>query len=389
MTRLLPCLLLLALLAGCKSGPVPRYKGPQGDGRLVYEPGRGIVRPGSVVVSSEQALFEAMQKAWRERRLNDCIALGQQISFEYPDGSRVVEAIILRIEARLELGRADIGGLARSVPLDRMMFLYLAPDEDPRLREAIARDRGVAEYARTFRQLDFVEFIEKLKPDADSLYSARQLDAALYDCQVLITYYLPAQDMREFRQRTAELTRDIAWLAFAAREHNLVVEITEDLLAMNPPPAVKADTLFIRGHSLRLNSAHAFAANTFDQLFRTAGLRDTDTRWRPYALLWHINEVMASSKGALYDLVPYERALELLGEYEQYRYENPNLSPKLKEQFIILCERAYEVLIKRDQNAADTYSRLGEKGARDVYLENARKWEAERDKRIARLRAGS
>lgn len=381
------CLVLAA--AGCATGPEPRYGGPAGTGRLVYEPGRGIVREGSTVVATEQALFDAAKKAHGQRRWADCIALSEQLSFNFPEGSRVVEAILLRIEARLELGRAREGGMPRTLPLDRLLFVYLAPDDDARLKELLKRDQGVAEYARKLRAVDFVEFIGRLQVDADELYASSQLELALFDCQVLVTYYLPAQDLREFRQRTAELTRDVVWLAFAAGEYNQVVEVTEDLLAMNPHPAVKGDALFIRGHAQRLNTAHAFAAETFDRLFRTSGLRDTDTRWRAHALLWQINEIMASSKGPIYDLVPYERALELLGEYELYRFENPNLSPRLKEQFIILCERAYEVLINRDLNAADTYSRLGEPGARDRYIQNAKNWEIERDKRLTRLREPS
>jgi len=392
--KLLKYMALLSLaalclwVAGCKTGPDPRYGGPVGQGRLVYEPGRGIVREGSTVVASEQALFDAVEKASNEKRWADCIFLSEELSRTFPEGSRVVEAIHLRIEARLELGRAREGGMPRGLPLDRLMFVYLAPDDDIRLRELMAKDKSVAEYASKLRSIDFVEFIGKLAVDADELSFSGQLAGALADCSILVTYYLPAQDLREFRQRTAELSRDVAWLAFAAREYNQTVEITEDLLAMNPHPAVKGDALFIRGHALRLNTAHAFAADTFDRLFRTSGLRDTDTRWRAHALLWQINEIMASSKGPLYDLIPYERALELLGEYELYRFENPGISPKLREQFVILCERAYEVLIMRDRNAADTYSRLGENEARDQYLANAANWEVERDKRLKRLQAG-
>jgi len=386
-THALIAILSLALLAACKQGPEPRYEGPKGNGRLVYQPGKGIVRKDSIASSDEAALYQAVEKAFTQGRMQDCVNLSEQLSLNFPEGSRVAEAIQLRIAARLALGRAQEGGLPRSVPLDRLLFLYLAPDDDPRLRELVARDRGIADYAKEFRANDFVDFIKRVAPDADAMYSSNQLGAALLDCRILITYYLPVQDLREFRHRTAELTRDIAWLAFAARSYNDVVEICDDLLALNPPPAVKGDTLFIKAHAQRLNGAHFIAAETFDRLYRQAGLRDTDTRWRPYALLWSINEIMDSSKGPIYDLVPYEHALELIGEYELYRIENPNLSDKLKDQFVILCERAYDVLILRDTNAADTYSRLGEKDARDQYLKNAKNWEAERDKRIARLRS--
>lgn len=377
------------LLAGCKQAPEPRYEGPHGQGRLVFEPGRGIVRQGSIASSDEQALFSAVQRAFAGRKFAECILFSEQLGLAFPEGSRVVETVLLRVQARLELGRAEEGGLPRSVPLNQLLFVYLAPDDDARLRALMARDPSVASYARDFRAADISDFARRLQPDAKALVASGQLAGALNDCRMLVTYYLPAQELREFRMQTAELTRDVAWLAFAAAEYNNVLEITEELLAMNPPPVVKGDTLFIRGNAQIRTGAHAFAADTFEQLFRGSNLRDTDTRWRPYALALWIQEIMATSKGPLYDVVPYERALELVGEYELYRIENPNLPAKLRDIFTALAERAFDVLIYRASNAADAYSRLGQSQARDHYLENAKLLEAERDQRLARLKGGS
>ncbi|MCL4731638.1 MAG: hypothetical protein KJ044_14540, partial [Planctomycetes bacterium] len=74
--RLMPLLACAALvaLAACRKGPDPRYEGPAGEGRLVYEPGRGIVRQGSTVAATEQALFARGEAAWRERNWAECIA---------------------------------------------------------------------------------------------------------------------------------------------------------------------------------------------------------------------------------------------------------------------------------------------------------------------------
>lgn len=379
--------LALAVLAGCRDGPEPRYEGPAGQGRLVFEPGKGIVRKGSIVSGDEQRVWNDVERAFNEKRYADCIAQSLQLSEAFPEGSRVVQAILLRIRARLEIARAEDSKLPRGIPLEHILFVYLAPEDDPRLRALMAREKGVAEYARTFRALNPNEFVERLRPDARELASAGQLDGAIQDSRILVTYYLPAQELREFRRQSAELTRDVTWLALAAGEHNLALRLADDLLALNPPPSVKGDTLYARGHILRMNGAHAYAADAFRRLFDGSGLRDTDTRWRPYALAWWIEEIMETSKGPLYDMVPYERALELVSEYELYRIENPAIDEPLRNRFVELAEKAYNVLILRANNAADAYDRLGEDSARDHYLQNAARLEAERDKRLARLRS--
>jgi len=385
-----PCLAfvlaLLLVFSACRKGPEPRYGGPPGEGRLIYEPGRGIVRQGSVVSGDEQSSFARVQAAFNEGRLEDCINLSLDHSRAWPEGARVVEAILLRVRARLESRRSEDSALPRGVALEQIMFLYLAPDEDARLKALLARESDVARYARDFRQVDFAAFIDRLEPDALALNRGGNMAAAVQDCRTLINYYLPVQELREFRVQTAELTRNTAWLAYAAGDFEGALNSADELLAMNPPPTVKGDTLFIRGHALRRNGAHAFAADAFERLFRGASLRDTDTRWRPWALAWWINQIMATSKGPMYDQTPYERVLELIGEYELYRVENPGIPGTLQAVFTALARQAYDVLIRRDYNAADTYDRLGRQQARDHYLRNAEALERERDKRLARLR---
>jgi len=49
-------------------------------------------------------------------------------------------------------------------------------------------------------------------------------------------------------------------------------------------------------------------------------------------------------------------------------------------------EDVYNIMIERDENAADQYSRLGESDAEAYYLQRAADWGAERDQRIADLR---
>jgi hypothetical protein len=299
-----------------------------------------------------------------------------------------VEALILRVRARFELGRDQNpdSGLPQSIALDRWMFLYLAPIYDQRLQDLMNGDAEARRFLTELRDTPIDEFVTRLRPDADALYDSGQLELALYDCRTLVTYYLPAMELREFRQQVAELTRDVAWLMYAARAYDAVIGIADDLGVMNPAPSIKADALFIAAQAQRQNGAHSVAANTFGYLFSGAGLRDTDTRWRPYALMWQINETMASSKGKAYDLQPYERALELLGEYELYAIENPNIPDSVHDEFVQLLEQVYGVMIDRDLNSADTYSRLGEDGARDYYVRRAGEWELERDKRVAGLR---
>lgn len=386
MKKLLPILVLL--IAACAEGPIPRYKGPPGDGRLVYEPGVGITRVGTTPTTNEQTEYAGIQAAYDERRYADVINQSTLFIQNHPDGSRAVEVLLMRIRARLEFGRNDDPevGLPKTIPITQWMFLYLAPAHDARLRSLLNRDETWREYIRELRALPIDEFFERVRPDANSLYDTNQLSLARYDCSELVVYYLPALELREFRRQAAELTRDVAWLLYAAGAADEVISITDDLGTMNPEPSIKADALFIQGHARRLNGGHALAANTFGYLFSGAGLRDTDTRWRPYALMWQIRETMEYSKGEGYDLVPYEIAMELLGEYELYAIENPNIPTNVHEEFVLLLEDVYNVMIERDLTAADTYSRLGESEAADYYVARAQEWQAERDKRASDLR---
>ena len=386
MKKLIP--LVFLLLAACAEGPIPRYAGPPGDGRLLYEPGVGITRKGTNPSNDEQGAYAAIQTAFTERRYSDVITQSTPFIVAYPDGSRAVEVLLLRIRARLEYGRSTNPeeGLPKTIPITQWMFLYLAPIHDARLQTLLSRDETWRDYINELRSLQVDEFFDRLRPDANSLYDTDQLYLAGFDCQTLVTYYLPALELREFRQQAAELTRDVAWLLYAAGASDQVIEITDDLGTMNPDPSVKGDALFIQAQAQRLNGAHAVAANTFGYLFGGAGLRDTDTRWRPYALMWQIRETMEYSKGEGYDLVPYELAMELLGEYELYAIENPNIPPNVHEEFVLLLEDVYNVMIERELTSADTYSRLGESEAADYYIARAEEWRAERDKRASDLR---
>lgn len=388
MGRAALALLLLALLVGaCQSGPDPRYEGPAGKGRLIYKPGIGITREDAQLNSDEQTLFKAADAAFKERRWDECVLLTLQLTQLFPEGSRVVDALIMRIQANLEADRSgDAAAFSRAVQLDQWIFLYLAPDHDARLVALLAKGGETRDTIVKLRELPVQTFIDRLAPDADTLYNAGRLNAAQYDINILTNYYLPTLQLREYRQKVAELARDVCWLMYASREFTQTIAVCEDLLAVNPPPAIKADTLFIMGSAQRRNGAAPIAASTFGWLYRGAGLRDTDTRWRPYALLWQIHQTLATSKGYIYDLTYYELALELLGEYELYRFENPNIPKVLHGEFLLLVEQVYEIMVERDLNAADTYSRIGESGAAAFYEKRALDWQDQRDKRLAALR---
>ncbi|MCA8913961.1 MAG: hypothetical protein KDB90_01015 [Planctomycetes bacterium] len=388
--KYLPLLIAVLLIAACAEGPIPRYAGPAGEGRLVYVPGIGITRETASTNQTEQAIYADIEKAFNERRYEVAINASLRLTQDYPDGSRVVDALRLRVLSRLELARDDDPevGLARTLTLDQWLFLYLAPIHDDRLQQMINHDAESRKFVTELRDIPVGDFVNSLAADADSLYDSGQLEAAMFDCDTLLTYYLPALELRTFRNSVAELTRDVAWLLYAARAFDATILLTDNLLAMNPSPAVKGDALFIQAQAQRRNGAHALSANTFALLFNGAGLRDTDTRWRPYALMWQINETMAYAKGHIYDLVPYETAMELLGEYELYAIENPNIPPAVHEEFIKLMEDVYNIMIERDENAADQYSKLSESDAADYYSARAAEWGVQRDKRIAELRKG-
>jgi hypothetical protein len=383
------CILPLAVLAtACAQAPEPHYFGLAGRGRIIYQPGVGAVRKDAELSSDEQAVYVALESAFRDKHWAQAIRLSNQLTDRFPEGTHAVDAILMRIRARLESGRsyAPKKAVPRGIALDQWLFLYLAPIYDTRLQKLLNQGEEFRTVINELRAKDIGDFVNDLATDADSLYDSGQLLAAILDCRKLVTYYLPVLELRQYRTDTAELTRDIAWLTYAARDFDQVIALCDDLLSMNPAPSIKADALFIQGQAQRRNGAHALAANTFGLLFGGAGLRDTDTRWRPYALMWQIKETMDTSKGYIYDLVPYEKAMDLLGEYELYLLENPNISKQVHDEFVHLMESVYDVMIKRDLNAADQYSRLGEGGASGYYTARAAEWENKRDKRITELR---
>ena len=383
---LIPTLVAVLLFAACTSGPEPVYVGPTGLGQFVYDPERGITRKGSAVSTDEQSLFDQVEKAHDEGRWDDCIALSLTLTFAHPEGSRAVDAILLRLLSHLEAGRNPEEGFAKSISLERWFFLYLAPVWDARIQAF--RDAGgeaASELAR-HRNRPLGAFLVKIRPAGNSLIDTGHLAAAIEDLRILANYYLPAMEIDTYRLHAVELGRDLAWLAYAGGDYNLVIEIAADLDALNPPPPVKADMLLILGRAEAGNGAHAMAAYTFGQLFRGANLRDTDTRWRPHGLYWMILETTKKSKGPAYDIAVYEDALELLGEYELYLGENPSLSKEIRKKFERLIERTYQVMIDRAVNAANTYSKLGESGSSDYYLRSAESWKTARTKRLARVR---
>lgn len=375
---------LVLLLTGCPSGPVPVYSGPEGMGRLRYDRERGIYREGSRDLPAEQALYESARAATANQQWAECIRLVDAQLKAYPDGARAVDAILLRIEARMEGYRAPRGGPPRVVSLEGWFFLYLSPSYDPRIRSFMAKGGENARVAGELRSRSFENFIEWIAPDARAIQAAGMIEPLATDIRLLTNYYLPAMEIEDYRVRTAEFARNLSWLAFAARATDRVLSVATDVYVMNPSPSVKADVLFVEGQALMRNGAYNLAAAAFNRLFRGANLRDTDTPWRPYALYWLIVATVRKSKGPEYDIVPYEQGIELLGDYDLYLVENPGVSMALRGRFDTLIFEIYQVMIDRDISAAKTYALIGQRQARDYYLAHAEEWRKTRDKRLTK-----
>jgi tetratricopeptide (TPR) repeat protein len=377
----------LPAFCGCASAPDAVYQGPAGRGQLEYVPGVGITRRGALIDGAEQGRFDAMRQAFDERRWQDCIELSRELTAAAPDGARAVDALLMRIQARMETSRGDDDPLARALLLSQWMFVYLAPEYDPRLRQLMDASAEARDNTRAVRELEPGRFIGAIRPSALAALRNGQLYAAQAECRVLLTYYLPALELREYRAPVLEACRNVLWLLFAAANYNRAIEAADELLSVNPAPAVKADALFIQAQSMRANDAHHVAARTFGLLFRGAGLRDTDTRWRPYALMLEVEQTLRTSKGYIYDLTVYEMALDLLEEYGLYRIENQNVPAAVHADMLTMLNDTFDVLVRRDRDAADTYRRLGRRGARDYYLARMDHWEEQRRRRLTDLTA--
>lgn len=374
--------LALCVVAACKTGPEPKYEGPGGEGRLRYDPKTGVVREGSQAVAAEQRLYENAERAFKERRFVDCISACELLTQAYPEGARAVDAILLRMNARMEGPRQPPLPAPARMALSDWLFLYLTPSYDPRYASLVAKGGEYAETARKVRDLPYEQFIASISVDADAIYDEGYLRPLVQDLRLLVTYYVPALDVAEYRLRTAEIGRDVAWLAYAARDYDLALDATAELGGLNPPPGIKADALFVEGNSLAKNGGYPLAAVTFERLFRGANLRDTDTRWRPYALYQLIVQTANTAKGPEYDIAVYEKCLEHFGDYELYLLENPSVPKTLREKFRMLIAEIYQVFIDRDLSAAKTYRKLGEKGAAAYYEQHAEEWRKQMEARL-------
>lgn len=373
----------LSGLSGCKSGPEPVYEGPGGTGRFRYEPGSGIVREGSKPAGGEQKLFDFAQMAFDQRRFNEAIRYCEQLTLSFPDGARAVDAILLRMAARIEGSRGeDNAGLPNSVALADWLFLYLTPSYEPRFQAFMERGGENAAVVTRLRARTFEDFIGVLAPDADAITDDGQLRPLVRDLKLLVTYYIPAMDVKDYRLRTAEMGRNIAWIAYAARDFDYCLDAAAELTVLNPPPGIKADGLFVEGKSLMRNSAYPLAAATFERLFRGGNLRDTDTPWRPYALYELIVSTSRMAKGPEYDISIYEKCIELFGDYELYLLENPSVPKSLRERFRTLIAEIYQVFIDRDLQAAKTYRKLGQRISAEYYEKHAREWQGQLEQRL-------
>lgn len=386
MNRVWLLLLILPLLASCTSGPDPVYLGPEGDGPLRYDPDRGIVRTNSLPNQDEESLWGAAEKAWQEKRYGDTIRITRRISEYHTEGRRVVDAILLRIKARIAAGLAKHQDVAGALTYEQKFFVYLAPNWDPRIQALQSGDDQVREDLAKERNKAFGHFIDDIRPTANVLYDSGQLVAAIRDVRLLATYYVSALSLETLRTQVSETGRNLAWWVFAAGNYDLCIELAKDMLAFNPSPSIKADVLFIQAHAQRENDADGIAANTFALLWDGEYLRDTETRWRPAGLFWWIEQILEVSKGPIYDLALYERCIELLGEYELYLETNPWVSTSLRRGFIEQVKRVYDIMIFRQQNAATTYDKLSEHEAADYYRDKAKEWEEARDERIRALK---
>lgn len=205
------------------------------------------------------------------------------------------------------------------------------------------------------RDLPYEQFIASISVDADAIYDEGYLRPLVQDLRLLVTYYVPALDVAEYRLRTAEIGRDVAWLAYAARDYDLALDATAELGGLNPPPGIKADALFVEGNSLAKKRRLPAGRRDVRTTFCGANLRDTDTRWRPYALYQLIVQTANTAKGPKYDIAVYEKCLSDSGDYELYLLENPSVPKTLREKFRMLIAEIYQVFIDRDLSAAKTY----------------------------------
>lgn len=373
---------VLVLAASCKSGPDPVYEGPEGAGQLRYDPSKGIFREGSKDVPGEKKLFEFARDAFEKRRFAECVVYCEQLTLSYPDGARAIDAILMRMSARIEGSRSEEEGPPKSIALSDWLFLYLTPSYDPRFSAFMQRGGDSASTVNKLRARSFADFMGWIAPDADAIYDAGALRWLVYDLKLLVNYYIPALEVKDYRARTAEIGRDVAWIAYAARDYEFCLDAVKELDSLNPAPGIKADMLFAQAHSLAQNGAHPMAAATFERLFRGANLHDTDTPWRPYALYELIVQTAKMSKGPEFDIALYERCVELFGDYELYLLENPSVPKSLRERFRALIQEVYLVFIERDLAAAKVYRKLGESGAADYYLKHADEWRAQLKKRL-------
>lgn len=353
-------------VSGCRANPKHRYAVPSGQGRIAYDPERGIFREGTPVDVTEEELFRQGKVQFDDREFADAAATFRSLRThpEFVDGARALDAIVMEAVALLEAGRAQdslwlVGDIAGS---------WFDPSETYWRNELPER------LWNPVSESDVKPFIDGLRADAIE-------DSYAVTRDVFDYYSVGLGVSRERLLDVSRHARNLAWVAGLAGDDALSSRIAADLVARQPRGVIEAQALLILAQSEVRRELYEEARVHFSRIYEIA----PDATLRERALLGEIEAIIQQSKGEEYDRTLYDLASEKINEYKTDFLVQHN-THRLVGEFARLEQYVNEVIWNGLQKAASDYRRLFEPEAAAMADRRAAEFRLAAVKREERLR---
>lgn len=388
MFRIIASTLALLISLACASCDSPGHVyNPPGEGRIIYDPDRGLIRQAGELpenIENSEELFRAGMKLFNQ---GDFEAARARLKLYrerlFADGPRALEAVIWECIAMLERGR----GQQSTWLADHVANAF--HDEDPQAFAALGLKASDPSAKLT---------VLRLAQEIAKRFSRRTLNDNWALSQEIFVYYsaglavqtIPdtrgsedaqADDLPRYRGLAADRsfftmhsrhTRNLAWYALLAGQPRVAREAASFMERRTLNTAIRNPTLLILAEAALRLDLPVYAEQAYRDLAESADVRPLI---QEQALYGEVRAIMAQSKGDEYDARVYERAEAKVDAYKAGFYVNHALGARMLEDFHRAKLELMQIRLIKLNEAVKTYERLFQEEAALAYQARADKLE--------------